>query len=165
MFPPPQDAPIRKLAAQRGFITELIKMTPAPSPPDSPCFFGAQHLGPDEVCVDGFLFGVGGADLEGERLAGGPGQRGQAFDSSTCLQSKVGAMELGQCFFYQSHPELLPLGLEREHEIIKESEFSHYLLEHSLNSMCGDGQKGEDGKFILSCSLRQESNQTVESYS
>lgn len=65
----------------------------------SPGFFGAQHLGPGQVGVDGLLLGVGGAELEGQGLAGGPRQRGQAFDGSPCLQREVGAVDLGQGLF------------------------------------------------------------------
>ena len=78
----------------------------------SPGFLGAEHLGPDEVCIDGFLSGVGGADLQHQGVAGSPRQRGQALDGAPCLQGKVGAMEFGQVLFNQRHPKLLPLGLE-----------------------------------------------------
>lgn len=76
-----------------------------------PCLFGAEHLGPDQVCINGLLLGVGGTDLEGQRFAGGPCQCGQALNGPTSLQSEVRSVQLGQGFFNQRHPELLPLGL------------------------------------------------------
>lgn len=78
----------------------------------SPGLLGAEHLGPDEVRVDGFLPRVGGADLQHQGVARGPRQRGQALDGAPRLQGKVGAVELGQGLLDQRHPELLPLGLE-----------------------------------------------------
>ena len=69
-----------------------------------PCLLGAEHLGPDEVGVNGLLPGVGGADLQHQGVAGGPRQRGQALDGAPRLQGKVGAMEFGQGLLYQRHP-------------------------------------------------------------
>lgn len=75
-----------------------------PPPPLSPGLLGAEHLGPDEVRVDRLLPGVGGADLQHERVAGSPRQRGQALDGTPRLQGKVGAVEFGQGLLDQRHP-------------------------------------------------------------
>lgn len=61
-----------------------------------PCLLRAEHLSPNEVRIDGFLPGVGGADLEHEGVAGSPRQRGQALDGAPRLQGEVGAVEFGQ---------------------------------------------------------------------
>lgn len=114
MFPPPQEAPIRNLRAQKEFEDSFLNRLNVKVSWLSPRFFGAQHSGPDEVRVDGFFFGVCGADLQGQRLAGGAGQRGQTLDGSARLQGKVRTVELGESFFNQSHPELFPLSLQRE---------------------------------------------------
>lgn len=79
-----------------------------------PCFLGAQHLGPDEVRVDGLLSRIGGADLQHERVTRRPRQRGQALDGAPRLQGEVGAVQLGQGLLDQRHPQLLPLSLQPE---------------------------------------------------
>lgn len=67
MLPPPQEAPIRKLQAQKEFEDSVLNRLKFKKLSWlSPRFFGAQHSGPDEVRVDGFFFGVCGADLEGQ---------------------------------------------------------------------------------------------------
>lgn len=121
MLPPPQDAPIRKLGHNKQSDDDSEETLNPPLLSDcllkhSPSFFGAQHLGPDQVRVNGFFFGVGGTELQGQRLAGRPRQCGQPLDGTTCLQSKVGTVQLGQGLFNQSHPELLPLGLRGQRE-------------------------------------------------
>lgn len=81
-----------------------------------PRLLGAQHLGPDEVRVDGLLSRIGGADLQHERVARRPRQRGQALDGAPRLQGEVGAVQLGQGLLDQRHPQLLPLSLQPEGE-------------------------------------------------
>lgn len=70
----------------------------------SPSLLGAEHLGPDEVRIDGLLPRVGGADLEHQGIAWSSRQCGQALDGTPCLQGEVGAMEFGQGLFNQRHP-------------------------------------------------------------
>lgn len=81
---------------------------------DLPRLLGAQHLGPDEVRVDGLLSRIGGADLQHERVTRRPRQRGQALDGAPRLQGEVGAVQLGQGLLDQRHPQLLPLSLQPE---------------------------------------------------
>lgn len=69
-----------------------------------PSLLGAEHLGPDEVCIDGFFPRVGGADLEHQGVTRSPRQRGQALNGAPCLQGKVGPVEFGQGLLNQRHP-------------------------------------------------------------
>lgn len=87
-----------------------------------PSLLGAEHFSPDEVRVDGLLPWVGRADLQHERVAGGPRQRSQALDGAPRLQGKVGAVEFGQCLLDQRHPKLFPLSLKAEKENREDNE-------------------------------------------
>jgi hypothetical protein len=83
---------------------------------EEPSLLRTQHFGPDEVIVNGLLAGVSGADLQRQALAGGASERGQAFDSTPCLEGKIGAVQLGQRLLDEGHPQLLSLCLREEEE-------------------------------------------------